>query len=177
MTKKIEKMITNENLKTLRIYPLKNNYLIIGYSILFFSIIIVSVISLILLIKSEWHSIYFFLIVASVALIILYKKTIWKIKGYWEIELCESKIIIAKKNPLFITQKRYKFDSEDSLTMKNLKNLQFIKFFPLGKIYIEIIAKIDKTNWSVILENSEKEIINNLSENQANEILNFIKHK
>lgn len=170
-------MITNENLKTLKIYPIKNYYSIIGFIILFFSLLIVSIISLILAIKAEWNSIYMFLIVATIALILLFKKTIWQIKGYWKIELSESEIIIAKKNPLLKTQKLYKFNAEDSLSMKNLKNLQFIKFFPLGKIYLDFIAKIDNTNWSVISENSEKEIINNLSENQANEILNFIKRK
>ena len=170
-------MIIKEKSNYLKIHPLKNYPSIAGHILLFFALFICSIISLILAIKAEWNVIYMFLIIITIIQIILFRKIIWQLKGYWKIEFDKNVITIEKNFSAFKSLKVYNLSSEDSLHLSNLKSLQFIKIFPLGKMYLEILRKIDNRNWSLVLENSEKEIINCLSENQATEILNFIKRK
>ncbi len=170
-------MIIKDETNYLKIYPLKNYLLITASILLFLALLICSIISLILAIKTEWNVIYMFLIVTIIIQTLLFRKIIWELKGYWKIELDKSVIIIEKNFSLFKILKVYDFNADDDLYLSNLNGLQFIKNLPLGKIYLEIIPKIDNNSWSVVLENSQNEIINCLSENQANEILNFLKHK
>jgi hypothetical protein len=170
-------MIIKEESNYLKIHPLKHYPSLAGHIFLFFALFICSIISLILAIKAEWNVIYMFLIIITIIQIILFRKIIWQLKGYWKIEFDKNVITIEKNFSAFKSLKVYNLSSEDSLHLSNLKSLQFIKNFSLGKIYLEILRKIDNRNWSIVLENSEKEIINCLSENQATEILNFIKRK
>ena len=170
-------MNTKEKIKSLTIYPLKNYYII---TLLFVSLLVLvffSIVSLILAIKSEWKIIYLFLIVAVIVKILIFRNLIWKIKGCWKIELEKNEMIIEKNFSLLKIHKKYNLDNNDKLLICNLDKIQFTENLPLGKIYLKIIEKIDKQKWSIIIENNQNEILNNLSEKQAIQILNFLENR
>lgn len=159
---------------------LKRNYFkIIGLSIVFLFLLFCSVTSFILAVKANWNVIYLFLIVAVIFGFLLFKRIFWEVFGFWKISIEENVLDVEKNYFIFKNSSTYSINSNDFFVTRNLDNVQFIKIFPLGKLYLDIISKIDKKNWSVVLikSESEKTIASGFFESEAAEIVSLLERK
>ncbi len=129
---------------SLKIFSLKNYYFITGLILLFFGFLFFSITGLVLAIKAEWNIFYIFLIFTSILQILVLKKIFWEFKSYWKIVFDKNILIIERNFIIYKTLKIINLNSEDSLSMYNLKNIKFIEKFPLGKIYYNTISRINK---------------------------------
>ena len=168
-----------EKSNSLKIEVKRNYFKIFGLIIVFFLLLFCSVASFVLAVKANWNVIYLFLIITVIAGFLLFKRICWELFGVWKITIEENVINVEKNYSTFKNSSTYPIDSNDLFKIKNLDNVQFIKVFPLGKLYLDILSKIDKKNWSVVLVNprSEETLVNGLFESEASEVMSLLERK
>ena len=155
------------------------NWLGIIFSILILLMIpiVITIYSMMIYFEKQYNIIPFLLITIGIILFII-RQLIWTFKGKTELLINKTELTIRKNIKTFCKLKSYYLDEIENVTIENLFFLKMINNIPLfGGIYLSLINKFKNDSESIVIKyrQNEIEIINNLTKENANLILNKIK--